>query len=352
MKYQKFLVIAGVLFVAVLFSSLSITSANFNPQSEKKNQENKNQKADDKNKKSDDEDDGQIIKLGTQLVTVPFTVTEKSNRYVNDLKKEDLEILEDGKPQQVESFDRQTDAALTIAMLIDISGSQEFTLPIQISAGKKFFERILRPKKDLAAVVTFQHESELVQDLTSNMQKLERALDDVRIPVAPSAIPSGRGTPPINGGSHIGATAMYDAIYSTSGELLSGEAGRRVIILLTDGQDTDSHIKMREAIEKAWRHEVIIYTIGISGSTGIASGDLKKIASETGGRSFVPRSEKDLDEAYAQIDEDLRSHNILTYQSSNEAQDGSFRTIVVRVKNRKDLTVRHRRGYFAKKEGA
>ena len=109
---------------------------------------------------------------------------------------------------------------------------------------------------------------------------------------------------------------------------------------------------MREAIEKAWKHEVIIYTIGISGMTGIASGDLKKIATETGGRSFVPRGEKDLDEAYAQIDEDLRSHNILTYQSSNDAKDGSFRTIVVRVKNRKDLTVRHRRGYFAKKEGA
>jgi VWFA-related protein len=173
----------------------------------------------------------------------------------------------------------------------------------------------------------------------------------VRVPVSP-AIAGGAGTPPINGGSHIGATAMYDAIYSTAGELLGTEAGRRVIILLTDGQDTDSRVKMREAIEKAWKHEVIIYTIGISGMTGIASGDLKKIATETGGRSFVPRGEKDLDEAYAQIDEDLRSHNILTYQSSNDAKDGSFRTIVVRVKNRKDLTVRHRRGYFAKKEGA
>ena len=108
--------------------------------------------------------------------------------------------------------------------------------------------------------------------------------------------------------------------------------------------------KMKEAIERTWRNEIIVYSIGIGYPT-INHGDLKKIAAETGGRAFFPSNESDLDKAYAQIEEDLRSQNILSYQSSNGARDGSFRTIQVRVKNRKELTVRHRRGYFAKKDG-
>jgi Ca-activated chloride channel family protein len=284
---------------------------------------------------------------------VPFNVTDKQNRYINDLTKDDIEILEDNKPQEIQSFERQTDMALTIAMLIDISGSQEFTLPNEVAAGKRFFQKVLRPKKDLAAVITFEHESVLVQNLTSNVEKLNRALDDVRVPVMTAVIPGRTGTPPINGGSNIGATAMYDCIYSVSSELLRPEAGRRVIILVTDGDDNDSRVKMKEAIERAWRNEVIIYAIGIGDRFhfNVREDVLKKVTAETGGRAYFPRNDEDLDKAYAQLEEDLRSQNILTYQSLNDARDGSFRTIQVRIKNRKDLTVRHRRGYFAKKEG-
>jgi len=306
----------------------------------------------DKDKKpaEEGEQEDQAIKLGAQLVTVPFNVTDKKNRYINDLAKGDVEVLEDGKPQDIFSFERQTDLPITIAMLIDISGSQEYTLPEEKAAGQRFFKRVLRPKKDLGAVVTFEHESILVQNLTSDVGKLERALDDVRISVAGSMAGQVGTTPPINP-SGVGSTAMYDSIYSVASDLLRREAGRRVIILVTDGADTSSSVKMRDAIERTWRSEIIVYSIGIGGPMGVDSGTLKKIASETGGRAFFPRNPTDLDTAYAQIDEDLRSQYIMAYTPSNGARDGSFRTIQVRIKNQKDLNVRFRRGYFAQKAG-
>lgn len=310
------------------------------------------QQKSDKNKKSAEEEpaqDDQAIKLGTQLVTVPFNVTDKKNKYINDLAKDDIEVMEDSKPQQVFSFERQTDLPITIAMMIDISHGQEYALPEERAAGQRFFRRVLRPRKDLAAVVSFEHESVLIQDLTSDVEKLHRALDDVREPAQVAAMGRSGGTPPINN-SGVGSTAFYDSIYSVSSDLLRREAGRRVIIVLTNGVDTWSSIKMREAIERTWRSEVIIYAIGINGTDGLDSGGLKKMAAETGGRAFFPRNEEDLDKAYAQIDEDLRSQYVLAYSPVNGARDGSFRTIQVKIKNHTDLTVRHRRGYFAPKE--
>jgi VWFA-related protein len=293
----------------------------------------------------------QTIRLGAGLVTVPFNVTDKKNRYITDIAKEDIEVLEDGKPQPIFSFERKTDLPITIAMLIDISGSQENTLPAEKAAGQRFFSRVLRPGKDLGAVITFEHEAVLVQDLTGNAERLYQALDGVKIAVPAAASRSAAGTPPINGDSLAGSTAIYDAIYVASADLLGREAGRRVIILLSDGVDTSSRLKMRDAIERAWRDEIIIYAIGIGDpSYGIDSGALKKIAADTGGRAFFPTKEEDLDRAFNLIDEDLRSQYILTYQPTNDARDGSFRTIQVRVKNRKDLIVRHRRGYFAPKD--
>lgn len=355
MTYRNLTLPLALLIFALAFpgfhSASRIARAMQQKSEDQKKQEQKKQEQK-RGEEAGEDDDDQVIKLDTQLVTVPFNITDKSNRFINDLTKEDIEVLEDNKAQVIFSFERQTDMPLTIAMLIDISGSQAYTLPIQISNGQRFFEKVLRPKKDLGAVVTFEGESVLVQDLTGSVERLQRALNDVRVPVQPAMIPGGRGTPPINGGSNTGATAMYDAIYSTSADLLGPEAGRRVIVLLTDGQDTDSRVKMKEAIERTWRNEIIVYAIGVGGTWGISEGDLKKICGETGGRAFFPRNEADLDKAFAQIEEDLRSQNILTYSSTNEARDGSFRAIQVKVKNRKDLTVRHRRGYFAAKATA
>jgi VWFA-related protein len=343
MKYINLYLVAAFLLLTIALSPAAQVAAS----QEKPPAPQPQQQKDDKNKKPAEGDDE--IKLGTQLVTVPFNVTDKKNRYINDLTKEDVELSEDGKPQQLFSFERQTDLPITIAMLIDISGSQDYTLPAEKAAGQRFFRKVLRPNKDIAAVVTFEHESVLVQDLTSNVEKLHEAIDDVRISVTNVSVGSVGGTPPIvNSGA--GSTSMYDSIYTVSSDLLRREAGRRVIILITDGHDTSSRVKLREAIERTWRNEIIVYSIGIGDpSYGVNSGELKKIAAETGGRAFFPRDEEDLDKAFALIDEDLRSQYILSYGSSNEARDGSFRTIQLKVKTRKDLTVRHRRGYFAPK---
>lgn len=337
--------LAKVFFIAAIAATLSLAPLTLSiAQTEKQKPQPKAGKPAEEEGKQED----QVIKLGTQLVTVPFNVTDKKNRYINDLAKDDIEILEDNKPQQVFSFERQTDLPITIAMLIDISGSQQWTLGEEVSAAKTFFRKVLRPKKDLAAVVTFEHESVLEQNLTSDLDKLTRALDGVRIPAETVTARRG-GTPPINN-SGVGSTALYDSVYSVSSDLLRREAGRRVIILVTDGEDTSSSMKLRDAIERTWRSEIIVYSVGIGGPMGVDQGTLKKIAAETGGRAFFPRSERDLDEAYAQIDEDLRSQYILAYTPANGARDGSFRTIQVKVKNHTDLNVRFRRGYFAPKE--
>lgn len=335
--------LAKVFFIAAIAATLTLAPLTLSVAQTEKQKPKPGKPAEEEGKQED-----QVVRLGTQLVTVPFNVTDKKNRYINDLAKDDIEILEDNKPQQLFSFERQTDLPITIAMLIDISGSQQYTLSEEISAGKTFFRKVLRPKKDLAAIVTFEHESVLEQNLTSDIDKLLRALDGVRIPAESVSMRRG-GTPPINN-SGVGSTALYDSVYSVSSDLLRREAGRRVIILVTDGEDTSSSIKLRDAIERTWRSEIIVYSVGIGGPMGVDQGTLKKLAAETGGRAFFPRNERDLDEAYAQIDEDLRSQYILAYTPSNGARDGSFRTIQVKVKNHADLTVRFRRGYFAPKE--
>ena len=345
MMYLKFL---SLIFVSVFLVAAGLPIDSLGAFQEQNSQQ-KNPPKPAENKPDDEQDEGQVIKLGAQLVTVPFNVTDKTNKYINDLSKDAIDLLEDNKAQEIFSFERQTDLAITIAMLIDVSGSQQYTLPQEIIAGKRFFSRVLRPSKDLGAVITFEGQAEVLQDLTSNVDKLSAALDDARVPVTSPSVIGGVGTPPINGGSRSGGTSIYDSIYAVSSEMLGREAGRRVIILITDGVDTTSRLKMKDAIERTWRHEIIVYAIGIGDPSfdGVDSGTLKKIASETGGRAFFPRKEDDLDRAFAQIDEDLRSQYIATYTPSNDARDGSFRTIQVKAKNRKDLTVRHRRGYFA-----
>lgn len=352
MRSTRIFLLTLSLMIAVTLS-MNLTASAWQSQQQKSSTE--GQKKDSKDKKAGEEpqeEEGQSIRLGAQLVTVPFNITDKTNRYINDLTKDDMEIYEDNKPQGIFSFERQIDLPITIAMLIDISGSQEYTLPYEKAAGLRFLQKVLRPTKDIAAIVTFEGESVLVQDLTSDLNRLARAIDDVRISVSGASVGGIGGTPPINGGSRTGGTSMYDSIYAVSSDLLKREAGRRVIILLTDGIDTTSKLKMKDAIERTWRNEIIVYPIGVGDrSYGIDTGTLKKIANETGGRAFFPRNEEDLDKAFRLIEEDLRSQYILSYEPSNESKDGSFRTIQVKVKNRKELTVRHRRGYFAPKEG-
>lgn len=305
----------------------------------------------------DSADDQEVVKLQSAIVTVYFNVIDHQNHYVTDLKKENIRVLEDGKEEEIFSFGREINLPLTFAILIDTSGSQEYSLDASRAAATRFLHKVIRPETDLAAIISFEGYGELRQKLTNNLERLERALRDVSgTPAAAQA----SGTPGINPDSRAGGTAIYDVLYATASDELSREAGRRVIVLLTDGDDTVSRLKDRDAIQKALHEEIQIYAIGIEGRgslpgggmfrTPVNRGVLNKICKETGGRGFYPKNDAELDRAFQQIEEDLREQYVLTYPPSNSKRDGSFRLIKIEARNQAKVTVRHRAGYYAPRE--
>jgi len=302
-----------------------------------------------------------VVRVETNLTNIFFTAADKQKRFVSTLKKEDVRLLEDGVPQQIFTFQPNSDLPLSLAILIDCSGSEERTLPEEKGAAREFLESVLRADKDEAAVVTFTGEVTLEQGLTGNIARLRRAIDDVRF-VPPAGYLGGGlvlgGTPPISGSQQTlaGSTAIWDAIWATSNELLEGAAEhtRRAIILLTDGEDTISQVKMQEAINRALKADALIYAIGIGDrySYGINEGALRKITETTGGRAFFPHNEQDLTNAFAQIQRDLRERYLIAYSPSNKNRDGSFRRVSIEIVNpdlrRDNLKLNYRPGYFAK----
>jgi Ca-activated chloride channel homolog len=302
-----------------------------------------------------------VVRVETNLTNVFFTAADKQKRFVSTLKKEDVRIFEDGVPQEIFAFQPNSDLPLSLAILIDCSGSEERTLPEEKAAARSFLESVLRPEKDEAAIVSFTGEVTLEQGLTGNIGRLRRAIDDVRF-VPPAGYIGGGvvvgGTPPISGTQQIlaGSTAIWDAIWATSNELLSGSAEqtRRAMILLTDGEDTISQVRMQEAINRALKADSLIYAIGIGDryQFGINEGALKKLTEQTGGRAFFPNNERDLTNAFAQIERDLRERYLVAYSSTNKMRDGSYRKVTIEIVNpavRKDnLKLNYRPGYFAK----
>jgi VWFA-related protein len=302
-----------------------------------------------------------VVRVETNLTNVFFTAADKQKRFVSTLKKEDVRIFEDGVPQEIFTFQPNSDLPLSLAILIDCSGSEERTLPEEKSAARAFLESVLRPERDEAAIVSFTGEVTLEQGLTGNIARLRRAIDEVRF-VPPSGYIGGGvvvgGTPPISGTRQIlaGSTAIWDAIWATSNELLSASAEhtRRAMILLTDGEDTISQVKMQEAINRALKADSLIYAIGIGDryEFGINEGALKKLTEQTGGRAFFPTNERDLATAFAQIERDLRERYLIAYSSSNKLRDGSYRKVTIEIVNptvrRENLKLNYRPGYFAK----
>jgi VWFA-related protein len=318
-------------------------------------------------KKEDDVTLGsdEVVRVDTTLTNIFFTAADKQKRFISNLKVEDVRILEDGAPQQIFAFHQSVELPLSLAILIDCSGSEERTLPEEKAAARSFLESIMRPAKDEAAIVSFTGEVTLEQGLTGNVARLRRAIDQVEF-VPPSGYIGGGvvvgGTPPISGTQQTlaGSTAIWDAIWATSNELLtaSAEHQRRAIILLTDGQDTISQVRMQEAIERALKVDALIYAIGIGDryQFGINEGALKKITEGTGGRAYFPRNERELRDAFAQIERELREQYLIAYSPSNKARDGSYRRVTIEIVNpdlRKDnLRLTYRPGYFAKTPGA
>ncbi len=302
--------------------------------------------------------DDEVIKIDTEVVNVLFTAQDRGRRLLTSLKQEDVKILEDGKEQEITAFARQVDLPLSLAILIDVSGSQERTLPEEKSAAISFLETVVRPAKDEVAVISFTGEATLEQGMTNNLPRLRRAVERVRF-VPPAGYIGGgvsTGTPPINGGSLQGSTAIWDAIWVASDEILgpAPERTRRAIILLSDGLNTSGRKKLDEAVQAALRSEAIIYSIGIGDDFqyGVDKGSLNKISERTGGRAFFPNDEGELRAAFRQIQEEMRSQYLLAYEPSNQTRDGSYRRIEVQLTNpalQKDkVKLTHRQGYFAK----
>jgi Ca-activated chloride channel homolog len=293
-------------------------------------------------------DDTQTIRLGTQLVNVLFSVTDKQNRYIDDLAMSDVTVLENGKPQQIFTFKREVDLPLTMAILVDVSNSVVPVLPRLTDASSRFIDSVMKPSKDRTAIIQFNSESLLIQDLTSNVPRLRKRMNDIVTSFMPRE-KDYRGYPPVIMTSGISGTSIYDSIIATCTDMLTAKDGRKTIILFTDGFDTTSQMKRSDAIEEALRTEVVIYAIGVGDQReqGVNKGELNKICEPTGGRAFIPRDTEDLDRAFGELEQDMRRQYLLAYEPTDDRADGSFRKIEVRSQNRKGVRIHHRQGYYA-----
>jgi VWFA-related protein len=266
--------------------------------------------------------DDEVLRVETDLTNVLFTAVDRNKRFVTTLRQEDIRVTENGVPQEIFAFQRETDRPLSLAIVIDTSGSQERTLPEEKSAARAFVDAIVRPMKDEVAVLSFTGEATLELGLTGNVNRIRRAIDRVEF-VPPSGYLGGGvtvgGTSPTSpdNQSRASSTAIWEALWVTSDEVLAKESSdktRRAIILLSDGIDTSStRVKMAEAVERAIKADAVIYAIGIGDNfyNGVDEGSLRKVSERTGGRAFFPRDEEDLRKAFAQIQQELRSQYLV-----------------------------------------
>jgi VWFA-related protein len=286
---------------------------------------------------------GPAIRTQVNLVNLFATVRDKNKRIVPDLKQQDFKILEDGQDQQIAFFSREVTLPITLALLLDTSGSEQFMLGAIQDMGGRFLDRVLR-KGDEALVMSFDTDVDLLSDFTDDRGQLDRAIRKTRINTPSSGGMINPGPVPT---SHITGTALYDAIYLACNEKLNTEAGRKAIVIVTDAQDEGSKVRLEEAVEAAQRTDTVIHILLVAdprfgGNSGVAH----KVTEETGGRMIVANSEKHLAEAFDQISEELRSQYTLGYYPTNTAHDGKFRKIKVDMANH-DLKVLARKGYYA-----
>src|SRR5271157_23675 len=288
---------------------------------------------DDKSQQAAESGDIPRIKVGTNEVNVVFTVTDKRGKRVTDLKQTDFRIVDDSKPAvEVRSFHAETNLPLQVGLLIDASSSVRDRFKFEQESAIEFLNQTVRRRYDLAMVGGFDATPEVMQDFTDDTEKLGHGVRELR--------PGG-------------GTALYDALYYACRDKLlkeaQGGATRRAIILLSDGEDNQSHVTREEAIEMAQRAEAIVYTIStnVSGTKGAGDKVLERIADATGGRPFFPFQIRDVANAFAEIQDELRSQYALSYKPADFKADGHFRTIEIVASDRKNYRVRARRGYYA-----
>ena len=343
------------------------------------------------------------LSVAVKVVNVPATVRDKHGKIVSDLGKDDFILEEDGRPQAIHYFAHDTDLPLTLGLLVDTSMSQRRVLEDERHASYTFLNDMLKQPKDVAFIIHFDHEVELLQDLTSSRDKLESALQAMQTPTFSNTNqqsgqqggnnggPNGQGSP--NGGNYPqggrsgrgrggrgfggGGTLLYDADYLASDELMKKQQGRKALIILSDGVDRGSKVGLETAIETTQKADTVVYSIlfkdeeenynrpnfgrgGYGGGMGRRGGGqrypqeqrpdgkkiLERLSKETGGRLFEVSKKEPIDKIYEAIAEDLRNQYNLGYTPDHPGAEGSFHKIVLKTK-KKDLTVQARDGYYA-----
>jgi VWFA-related protein len=341
-----------------------------------------------------------------KVVSLFANVRNKQGQIVRDLTKDDFLLDEDGRPQTIRYFVRETDLPLTLGLLVDTSGSVRRVLPDERSASYRFLEQVLREDKDLAFLIHFDFEVELLQDLTNSRKKLEKALDELQVasprqwqtgqqgggsgggnpgsggrPPVGIGLPGGIGFPgggrrgrnyprgggqPGGGQRRGGGTSLYDAVMLAADELMKKQRGRKALILLTDGVDNGSKVTLADAVESAQRADTLVYSIlfedpeamghggfgGMGRRPGMGGGQavdgkkiLERISRETGGRFFEVSKKQPIDKVYADIEEDLRNQYSLGYSPEGTNDSRAYRRIHLATRQ-KGLIVQTREGYY------
>jgi Ca-activated chloride channel homolog len=292
------------------------------------------------NPQTDRQSRGQI---DVNVLDVPLMVSVADNKgkLVGNLTKNDFKIFEDDKPQTIKSFARDTDLPLSIALLVDSSGSIIEQVKFERAAATDFFFNTMKRKKDRAIVIGFDSLPWVLSDDTPDgfTDEPERLAEAVR------KIKAG------------GGTAVYDAVYGAVQKKLALEAGerRKLIILISDGDDTASRLSLTEALEMAQRHDVTVYAISTNKTSDTKSrekvhGDevIQKMVDETGGKAYFPLKLDDLATDFQKIGDELRSQYVISYTPTNQSLDGTYREVRVEMSDKK-YKARTRRGYFASK---
>ena len=303
----------------------------------------------------DAEQSSETLKVNVNVVQLFFNVKDKKGGLIPNLTKDQFQILEDGKPQTIKYFAAESNLPLTLGILIDSSGSQLRVLDMEKEVGGAFLRQILTDK-DEAYVIDFNVDAELIQDYTRDVHRLQAALNKVKINTGFTTGPlpgAGGGPVPTAPGSQRG-TVLYDAVYLSAHDMLSKEVGRKAMILLTDGEDEGSQLKIRDAIEAAQKADAIIYVLlcadrGFYGSFQVGysgEGEMRKLTEATGGRVINVGNKFDkLKEAFDQIAAELRSQYNLGYTPTNTLLDGGYRKL--EVKSKQSYKVQCRAGYYA-----
>jgi VWFA-related protein len=297
----------------------------------------------------------ETLKVNVNVVGVFFNVKDKHGMLIPNQTKDDFQVLEDGQPQTIKYFTAESNLPLTLGILIDTSGSQVRVLDMEKEVGGAFLRQILTDK-DEAYVMDFDVQSELVQDYTRDVRRLQAALNKVKINSGVSSggsgIPGlGQGPVPVHNSP---GTVLYDAVYLSANEMLAKEVGRKSMILLTDGEDEGSKLKIKDAIEAAQKADAIVYVLlcadrGFYGGMSLGysgEGEMRKLTEATGGRVINVGNKFDkLKEAFDQIAAELRSQYSIGYTSTNTKLDGSYRKL--EIKNKQGYKIQTRAGYYA-----